>query len=288
MNQCGSVSSFSSLKGIAMKQRILYPLFITIVCISPLLAQKPDVPDSVSAIKYNFVQFGRETWSFIKQPGHWDGGELLKIGVITGGSLLIAATADQPIRDAVLRDHRYDMSAPIVGGRIWGELYTPIILFSGFALHSIITGDMKTRKIAYEVGQASLYAGAITYIMKVAIGRARPYTNNGNKTFYPFGKIALKTDYQSFPGGHTTAGMVLSTVLARNTDSDWLKTLAYVPVAFTFVSRVYQDKHWTSDDFAGAGLGYFVATWVVDHHEVEQSRIHVSSIYPLTVSIRLD
>ncbi len=271
-----------------MKQRILYPLFITIVCISPLLAQKPDVPDSVSAIKYNFVQFGRETWSFIKQPGHWDGGELLKIGVITGGSLLIAATADQPIRDAVLRDHRYDMSAPIVGGRIWGELYTPIILFSGFALHSIITGDMKTRKIAYEVGQASLYAGAITYIMKVAIGRARPYTNNGNKTFYPFGKIALKTDYQSFPGGHTTAGMVLSTVLARNTDSDWLKTLAYVPVAFTFVSRVYQDKHWTSDDFAGAGLGYFVATWVVDHHEVEQSRIHVSSIYPLTVSIRLD
>jgi hypothetical protein len=30
---------------------------------------------------------------------------------------------------------------------------------------------------------------------------------------------------------------------------------------------VYQDKHWTSDNFAGAALGYFVATWVVDKHE---------------------
>ena len=271
-----------------MQHKIFLPLIMTIVCGSSLLAQKPDVPDSVSAIKYNFVQFERETWSFIKQPTQWDGGDWLRIGVISAGSVLVAEAVDQPVRDAVLRDHRYDKSVPIVGGRVWGELYTPVILFSGFAIHSIITGDMKTRKIAYEVGQASLYAGAITYILKLAIGRARPYTNNGNETFYPFGKIALKTDYQSFPGGHTTAGMVLSTVLARNTDSDWLKGLAYVPVAFTFVSRIYQDKHWTSDDFAGAGLGYFVATWVVDHHEVEQSRIHVSSIYPLTVSIRLD
>jgi hypothetical protein len=61
-----------------------------------------------------------------------------------------------------------------------------------------------------------------------------------------------------------------------------------VPVAFTFVSRIYQDKHWTSDDFLGAAIGYFAATWVVDQHEEGEGRIKVSSIFPLKISVRLD
>jgi len=261
-----------------MRPKIFLYLLLPLICGSNLFAQQ----------KYDFSQFTHETWSFIKQPGSWDGSDLLRIGVAGAGTFLVMELADQPMRDAVLRDHRYDKSVPIEGGRVWGELYAPVVLFSGYALHSIITGDGATRKIAYEVGQASLYAGGITYLLKLAIGRARPYTNEGTKSFYPFGAVVLKSDYQSFPGGHTTAGMVLSTVLARNARSDWLKALAYVPVAFTFISRVYQDKHWTSDDFAGAVLGYYVATWVVDHHEQEDNRIKVSSIYPFTLSIALN
>jgi hypothetical protein len=248
------------------------------VCESSLFAQQ----------KYDFSQFGHETWSFIKQPTTWEGSDWLKVGLAGAGTFLFMQVVDQPVRDAVLRDHRYDKSVPIEGGRIWGELYSPVVLFSGFALHSIITGDIGTRKIAYEVGQASLYAGGITYLLKMAIGRSRPYVNEGTKMFRPFGAFALKTDYQSFPGGHTTAGMVLSTVLSRNAKSDWLKGLAYVPVVLTFVSRIYQDQHWTSDDFGGAILGYFVATWVVDHHEQEEDRIKVSSVYPLSISIALN
>jgi PAP2 superfamily. len=271
-----------------MRHKFLLYLLLPLICESSLFAQNPALRDSVERNKYNFSQFGNETWSFIKQPTRWDGSDWLKIGLAGAGTFLVMQVADQPIRDAVLRDHRYDKSVPIEGGRVWGELYAPVVLFSGFALHSIITGDMGTRKIAYEVGQASLYAGGITYLLKMAIGRSRPYNKEGTKSFYPFGVFALKTDYQSFPGGHTTAGMVLSTVLSRNVKSDWLKGLAYVPVAFTFVSRIYQDQHWTSDDFAGATLGYFVATWVVDQHEQEEDRIKVSSIYPLTISIALN
>jgi membrane-associated phospholipid phosphatase len=262
-----------------MRHKFLLSLLLSIViCESSLFAQQ----------KYDFSQFGHETWSFIKQPTTWEGSDWLKVGLAGAGTFLFMQVVDQPVRDAVLKDQRYYNSVPIEFGRVWGELYSPVVLFSGFALHSIITGDVGTRKIAYEVGQASLYAGAITYLLKMAIGRARPYVNDGTKSFYPFGNFSLKTDYQSFPGGHTTAGMVLSTILSRNAKSDWLKGLAYVPVVLTFVSRVYQDQHWTSDDFAGAALGYFVATWVVDHHEQEESRIQVSSAFPLTISIALN
>ena len=135
--------------------------------------------DSVQQLKYTFSQFGNETWEFIKQPTKWDGGDWLKIGLISAGTFLVMETADQPVRDAVLRDGSFDTnglfipesqkyynSVPIEFGRMWGELYSPVVFFGGFALHSLIADDIGTRKIAYEIGQASLYAGAVNFFIK--------------------------------------------------------------------------------------------------------------------------
>jgi membrane-associated phospholipid phosphatase len=171
---------------------------------------------------------------------------------------------------------------------VWGELYMPVLLFSGFAAHSLLADDIGTRKIAYEIGQASIYAAVATQLLKISIGRARPYVGTGSKDFHPFTTFSFKLDYQSLPGGHNAVAFVLSTVLSRNAKPVWLKIVAYVPAVLTFTSRVYQDKHWTSDDFLGAALGYFIADWVVDLHERKESRVQVSSLFPLTISIALN
>lgn len=253
----------------------LLSLLLLLICESSLVAQN----------KYNFSQFGSETWSFVKQPTTWEGSDWLKLGVMGAGTFL-AMQADQPIRDAVLRDQRYYYSVPIVSGRVWGEIYMPFVLFGGFALHSLITDDMRTRKIAYEVGQASLYAAAITYTMKFAFGRARPYTNEGTTTFHPF--TLVDDGFHSLSSGHATIAFVLSTVLSRNVQPLWLKILMYLPAVLTPISRVYQDQHWFSDNLLGAAVGYFIATWVVDIHEREDNRIGLSSINPITVRIILN
>ncbi len=145
-----------------MRHKFLLSLLLLLICESSLFAQNPASRDSVERNKYNFSQFGNETWSFIKQPTKWDGSDWLKIGLVGAGTFLIMETADQPIRDAVLKDQRYYKSVPIEFGRMWGELYSPVVLFSGFAVHSLLTDDIGTRKIAYEIGQASLYAGVVT------------------------------------------------------------------------------------------------------------------------------
>jgi len=275
-------------------------LLLTFLCGSSLFAQNPVLQDSVQQLKYTFSQFGNETWDFIKQPTKWDGGDWLKIGLVSAGTVIVIETVDQPVRDAVLREGNYDSnglfipesqkyykSVPIEFGRMWGELYAPVVLFGGFAIHSLIADDISTRKIAYEIGQASIYTGVVTYILKTAIGRARPYMEEGTTSFHPFSSL-VNQDYHSIPGGHTTAAFVLSTVLSRNAKPVWLKVVAYVPAALTFVSRVYQDKHWTSDDFFGAALGYFIATWVVDQHEKNESLVEMSSIYPISFRIALN
>ncbi len=262
-----------------MKTRKRLPaiLLCCLFCSSPALSQ----------FEYNFSQFERETWSFVKVPGTWDGSDFLKIGITAAGTFLVMQ-ADQPVREAVLRSHRYSQSLPVEAGRVYGELYSPVFFFGGFAIHSLLTGDQGTRKIAYEIGQASLYAGATTYLMKMAIGRARPYVNAGSKSFHPFSNLFFKQDYQSLPGGHSTVAFVLSTVLSRNVTPGWLKAAVYLPAVMTFVSRVYQDQHWTSDDFLGATIGYFIATWVVDQHEQGEGRIHMSSLFPLTISLTIN
>jgi membrane-associated phospholipid phosphatase len=108
----------------------------------------------------------------------------------------------------------------------------------------------------------------------------------GSTSFHPFSTF-FSQDYHSLPGGHNTAAFAMSTVLSRNAKPVWLKIIAYVPAALTFVSRVYQDQHWTSDDFLGAALGYVIATWVVDQHEQVDNRIQVSSATPYMISITI-
>ena len=264
-------------------KKIFLPLLLTMLCGSSLFAQNPASPDSVQPYKYTFSQFGNETWSFVKQPTKWDGSDWLKLGLIGAGTFLVAQ-ADQPIRTDVMKDQRYYYSAPVVAGRLWGEIYSPVVLFTGFGLYSVLNNDIGARKIAYEVGQASLYAGALSFVLKLTFGRARPYMNEGNSVFRPFSSI-FNQDYKSMPSGHSTVAFVLSTVLSRNVKSPVLKVLAYLPAVLTMASRVYQDRHWTSDTFAGAALGYFVATWVVDQHENNNSTVVVSSVYPLSISI---
>jgi membrane-associated phospholipid phosphatase len=272
-----------------MRHKFLISLLLIVICgFSPygtadLFAQDIASRDTVMGNKYNFSQFGNETWSFIKQPTKWDGSDWLKVGVIGAGSFLLIETVDQPARDLALKDRSYLHSVPIEAGRIWGELYSPVVLFAGFAAHSLITKNTSTRKVAYEIGQSCLYAGAMEYILKSVIGRSRPYMNEGTSSYRLF---TLNDDYHSFPSGHSAAAFAISTVLSRNAGPTWLKILAYLPAAITPLSRVYEDMHWVSSCFIGGLLGYFVATWVVDTHEKKDKQFQsTSSTTLLNISV---
>jgi membrane-associated phospholipid phosphatase len=276
----------STIKLNAMYRNFLLSALLLLGSVAPAVAQ----------LTYDFPQFWRETGTFASGPFNWQTQDWVNVSLVGVGTLF-ALQADQTVRKQVLanRDY-YDAFEP---GRMYGELYSPPILFSAFAAYSLIANDTRSRKIAYEIGQSSLYAAGIVLAAKIIVGRSRPNVSDSEKSFLPFRIFSLGDDYHSFPSGHTAVAFVLSTVLSRNIQPLWGKILAYAPAMYTAASRVYQNLHWTSDVFAGAFIGYFVAKWAVDLHErgsagstnttaMQRSPYPPPSYFPIVISIPIN
>jgi hypothetical protein len=223
---------------------------------------------------YNFDQFAKESQSLIKQPFKWDISDWGKFGIIASSTFLIIQF-DSEIRNEFQKLEINRKSLPIETGRMWGEIYTTGVIGGVFAINGIVSDDKTSKKIAFEIFQSALYTGFITQSLKMLFGRSRPYTGEGSKSFNSFSKFS--DDHWGLPSGHTSLAFSLSTVLSENSESDLLKILAFIPAIMTAYSRVIQDKHWTSDVFLGASIGYFVGKWVSNLHQ--KSGIEITQQY---------
>lgn len=235
---------------------------------------------------YSAQQFTHETVLFFKQPTKWGGKDWLKLGIVVGATFAVMPF-DERITNSTQGQQKYYYSVPIEGGRIYGEWYSIGAVAGSFGAFGLITHDTTAKKIAIELLQAGIYSELVSsIILKIIIGRERPIATDHAFNFHPF--TVIGSDFQSMPSGHTTSAFALSTVMSRHANSTALKILAYVPAGFTMFSRIYQHKHWLSDEIPGAAIGFFVGNWVVDLHEGKRHRINVTSIYPLGISYSLN
>jgi hypothetical protein len=252
---------------------LYFVLFISFLFVNSSSAQN----------NYDLNQFWNESLSFSQQPFHWQGNDWLTFGATTAATIAVMQ-ADQSIKDEAMRDQSHINSFPIKAGKFYGEIYPAAIIAGGFGLYGYLADYKPAKKIAFETVQAVCYAGAVTTILKFVIGRARPYTDKGIASY----KLFNFTDnsFYSMPSGHVTMAFSVSTVLANNVKSEWLKALCYVPAVATCVSRVYQNQHWTSDVLAGAAIGYFVGEWVSGNHETnEEQKVIFSPPFSLRIAL---
>jgi len=248
--------------------------------------EKIDVAPETKAEKkqekrlYSFSQFGHESYLFFKQPTKWRRSDWQKVGIVTASTLSVMIL-DETIINSTQGKQRFYYSAPIVGGRIYGEWYSIGAVAGSFGLYGLLARDTAAGKISVELLQAGIYSELVTTMLKAIIGRARPISGNDAFTYHPF--TPFDDNFHSMPSGHTTSAVALSTVMSRHAHSTGLKILAYVPAGFTMFSRIYQDKHWLSDEILAAAIGYFTGNWVVDLHEGKRHRINVTSVYPTVI-----
>ncbi len=212
---------------------------------------------------YNGTQFYNETKEFIKSPLHWQGKDLIVLGAVS--SLTFGLTyADEPIRARVLASNFNYRTPYFELGRHWGEPYMAPIIGTLFLIHGSAKTNKLNQRIGFEIIQSYTYTAFVTGVLKIGFGRARPYTNEHKHSFHPF--YFSSDSCLSLPSGHSSLAVALSTVLALNSKDNLVKVIAMIPAALTMTSRIVYNKHWLSDTFLGASIGFFIAKYVHQLH----------------------
>ena len=168
-------------------------------------------------------------------------------GVLLGGSLAL----DGEIRSTV----------PPGGGTEWEPLtdrlnhlgsprYLLPAVAGGYAAGALAPGSGLSTASAHVLG-ALLAGGMANGALKTAVGRERPAGGDPH-SFRPF---SLENRWQSFPSGHAVVAFSVAAALSEEADRGWVSALSYGTASLVAWSRIYEDKHWTSDAVAGALVG---------------------------------
>ena len=97
-------------------------------------------------------------------------------------------------------------------------------------------------------------AVAAVSLVKIAVGRARPYQSPGDQdVIRPF------SGNSSFPSGHTTLAFGIAAAIDQETGARWIPYVVYPLAGLVGWSRLRDGEHWSSDVVAGAALGYWTA-----------------------------
>ncbi len=103
-----------------------------------------------------------------------------------------------------------------------------------------------------ELGQSALNrilaTGAVTYAVKVVVGRPRPFTGERGLR-----GIEWLDEFHSFPSGHASLAFAAAGAISEKRP-EWSEE-AYGMALVIAASRVLLDQHWLSDVIAGAILG---------------------------------
>lgn len=114
---------------------------------------------------------------------------------------------------------------------------------------------------ALHIGESVLGASVITWALKTAAGRARPYVSaDTNPHDLRFGRGRDGGQYQSLPSGHTTAAFAFASAMGSETAAwtprwHWVAPAGYGAATLVALARMYDNKHWASDVVLAAGIG---------------------------------
>ena len=149
-----------------------------------------------------------------------------------------------------------------------------------FLINGLIFKNDKARETGLLALQTLLHTAIFIQACKHLFGRQRPEWDNGVDGWHgPAGFLDryrgnLWGRYDSFPSGHTITAWGLATVIAlQYKDNLAVPIASYALATLAGLSRITEDKHWFSDVFVGAALGYFIARMVVRN---QNHRLQVS------------
>ena len=113
----------------------------------------------------------------------------------------------------------------------------------------LIKKDATTQRKAVVIGAALVVSSGITYVMKEAINRPRPFVT------YPDIQKLTDGGSPSFPSGHTSLAFATATSLSLEYPKWYVIAPSYLWAGTVGYSRMHLGVHYPSDVLAGAVVG---------------------------------
>ncbi len=200
-----------------------------------------------------------------------------KKGWLTGAALVGTTIGlsflDKPIQRGAAGLRRknpdlgdYSRAVSDIGGVYEG------ITFAGIATYGLLFKKPKLRTTTALATQAYITSTFWQTVFKTLSGRLRPHDINENSTMNqprfhgPFYALPYGGN-SAFPSGHTTLAFAAARVYAMEyKNHPAVPVIAYSVAGLIGFSRIIENRHWATDVFAGALLGYACGTQVVNNY----------------------
>ena len=204
----------------------------------PALAQTDHVPSAVAPLTTSHPLLSRHTAAVA--------------GLLFAGAML----GDGEFREEA-QEARSGTSNSIASvGNTFGDWRLLVPALGAGYLAGEIAGSDPIKGTILRAGAAVALATGINSGLKYSIGRKRPDVAGTNLEFRPF------SGSNSFPSGHTAAAFAIATAIADQTTDGWSDYLLYGAAGLTAISRINDNRHWTSDVLIGGLIGHLSAKWI--------------------------
>lgn len=210
---------------------------------------------------------------FYTSPLKFDSEDWIKFSAVVGLTGL-ATLADKDIRAFSKRNQSKVANKIFDVDKYYSTGYAGISILAFYG-YGLIADNNNVRKLAVKLTEAALFAGSITLVTKIVVGRGRPYKQDSQYYTNPF---TIDNDYNSFPSGHTTLAFAYSTVMANEVDNIFWKVGWYTAAGLVGYARTYHNQHWFSEVILSAAIGYFSGEFVNNHNSVEKGKTELSLI----------
>jgi membrane-associated phospholipid phosphatase len=207
---------------------------------------------------------GRDLAQILTAPARWEGKDWLGFAAVAGTGILLF-TQDDRIRDLLQDQENRGGTADDIGSfiRPFGKGGALFGLLAGTYLTGELLDRDSLRRTALMGLQSWLTAGTIVTGIKLLSGRSRPNTGLPKDDIKP---LAFSKRRLSFPSGDTASAFAVATIIAGRTRNLGIDILAYSVAGLVGFYRMYDDKHWMSDVFVGAVIGYAVGRKIQSLH----------------------
>jgi len=253
------------------------PLFLLLLFLwafNGIHAQKQNDTLHCGVNKSYIKSYCTDAKGLITSPIHWSTGEWVAAGGVVATTAILF-TQDENIATYFqgLPEGNFEQTNKYFYDP-FGKMYYTIPLMGAFYIYGAATHKTKPKVVAMDFVKASLYSGIIVTVIKHAAHRHRPYQTDPLNSHLWDGPSTDDWGHTSFASGHTIMAFTFASVIGTHyKETIWVPILTYGLATLEGYSRMRADKHWASDVFVGAALGYAIGTFVVnqDHCKLKVS-----------------